>query len=111
MYSVSSVPMRLPGHFGERGRDGQHSGAALGHIPVECGKAQVITYGKPERAPGRWGQHGFLARRNRCGFLDDRIFVEPDIEHVDLVVANEDLSGRIDVVAAIVDAAVRGGYA
>ena len=95
------VPVRLAGLPGEGRRDGEERGAGLGQRPVERGKAQVVADRQAEPAPRQVVQHRELA-----GPVASRLAIalavgEIDVEHVDLVVARDDLAVRVDQERAV----------
>ena len=90
--AIEHVPMRLAGLPGEGGRNGQERAAGLRQRPVERGKAQVVADGEPEPAPRQVGDHGDLARPVVAQFAIALAVGEIDVEHVDLVVAGDDLA-------------------
>ena len=67
----------------------------------QTGEAQIVTNSKAEPAPRQVVQHGELARpvapRLAIAFAVRQI----DVEHVDLVVARDDLAARINQEAAV----------
>ena len=90
------VPVRLAGLLGEGRRDRQERRAGLGERAVERRKAQVVADGHAEPAPWQIGDH-----RKIAGTIVARLAIalavgEVDVEHVDLVVARDDLAPAID---------------
>ena len=86
---------------GEGRRDRQERGAGLGQRAVERGEAQVVADGQAEPAPRQVGDHGELAGAVAARFAIALAAGEIDVEHVDLVVARDDLALRVDQEGAV----------
>ena len=100
------VPMRLAGLAREGRRHGDEGGAALGQRAVERREAHVVADRQPDPAPGQVGDHGRLARLVIGGLAIALAAGQIDIEHMDLVVAGEQIAVRPDQERAV-DGALR----
>ena len=95
------VPVRLAGLLGEGRGNGEERRAGLRQRAVERREAQIVADGQAEPAPRQVVQHGKLA-----GPIAPRLAIalavgQIDVEHVDLVVARDDLAARVDQEAAV----------
>ncbi len=63
--SLQNMPMGFPGGAGKSGGNGQKIGPGFSQRPIKMGKAQIITNGKPEPAPGQIDGHCLIARLKR----------------------------------------------
>ena len=95
------VPVRLAGLLGEGRRAREEGRAGLGQRPVQRREAQVVADRQAEPAPGQVGDHGLLARPVAARLAVALAAGEIDVEHVDLVVAGDDLALRIDQERAV----------
>src|SRR6476660_4264052 len=91
-----NVPVCFAGLLGECGRDRQHGCPGFGECAIERGKAQVVANGKTQAAPREICQH-----RQFAGAVVARLAItlaacKVDVEHMNLVVAREDVTLRVD---------------
>src|SRR5215216_5750554 len=90
------VPMRLAGLPGEGGRNGDEGGAGLGKRPMQQWKTQIVADSQAETSPQQIGDDGALTRLVATRLAVALTAGKIDIEHVNLVVARENLAARID---------------
>src|SRR5947208_11550026 len=90
------VPMRLAGLLGEGRRNGDERAAGIGERTVERREAQVIADGEAKAPPRQVGGDGELTRTVIARFAIALATREVDVEHVNLVVARDNLDGGID---------------
>ena len=95
------MPMRLAGLSGEGRRNRQERAAGLGERAVERREAQVVADGQAEPAPRQVGGDGDLARPVVARLAIALAVGEIDVEHVDLVVARDDLALAVDQERAV----------
>ena len=88
--------MRLAGLSGEGGRDGEKRAAGLGQRPVERREAQIVADGQAEPAPRQVGGDADFAGTVAARLAIALAAGEIDVEHVDLVVARDDLALAVD---------------
>ncbi len=99
--AVEHVPMGFAGLLRERRGDGEKRGARLRQRAIERGEAQVVANREAEPAPWQVGGHGDLAGPVVAGFAIALAAGEIDVEHVDLVVARDDLAAAVDQERAV----------
>src|SRR6185295_11349076 len=90
------MPMGFAGLFCESRRNCQHGCASFGERAVKRGKTQVIANGQTEAAPRQIGQYRQLPRTVVARLAIALAAGQIDVEHMDLVVAREDVALRID---------------
>src|SRR3954465_3134972 len=90
------VPMRLPGLPGEGGRNGDERGASLRQRPVQQRKAQIVADCQAKPSPRQIGDDGALARLVTTRLTIALAACKVDVEHVNLVIAGDDLAARIN---------------
>ena len=95
------VPVRLAGLPGKRRRDREERRACFREGAVERREAQVITDGKAKPAPREVGDDAKFARAIAARLAIAFAAFEIDVEHVDLVVARDDLAAPVDQEGAV----------
>ena len=98
--------MRLAGLSGECRRHREERRAGLGERTIECGEAHVVADRQPDTTPRQIRDHGRLARLVIGGLAIALAAGQIDIEHMDLVVAGEQIAVRPDQERAV-DGALR----
>src|SRR6185312_9532811 len=91
-----NMPVRFAGLFSECRWYRQHGRTGLGECAVKRGEAQVIANRQTEAAPGQIGQHRQLARTVIARLAIALAARKVDVEHMDLVVARENFTLRIN---------------
>src|SRR6266581_9765669 len=86
------VPVGLAGLLGKRCRNGDEGGPGLRERAIERGKAQVVADRQPQPAPWQIGRDRGLAGLEAVRLAIALATGEVDVEHVDLVVARNDLA-------------------
>src|SRR5438876_4246062 len=95
------MPMSFAGLLGEGRRNGEERAARVGERAVERREAQVVADGQPEPPPWQVGSDGELAGTVIARFAIALTAGEVDVEQVDLILARDDLAGRIDQERAV----------
>ena len=95
------VPVRLAGLPRERGGDREERRARFGERAIERRKAQVVADRHAEPAPRQVGDHREIARAIAARLAIALAAFQVDVEHVDLVVARDDLAAPVDQEAAV----------
>src|SRR5258707_11712307 len=95
------MPVRLAGLLGKSGRDRDERGTGLRQRAVERRETQVVADRQAEPAPGQVGHDGAFARTETARLPIALATREIDVEHVDLVVARDDLARAVDQVGPI----------
>src|SRR5204863_8611606 len=95
------MPVRLAGLPREGRRDRQERRAGFGERAIERRKAQVVADRKPEPPPWQVVYHRKLARPVAARLAIAFATFEVDVEHVDLVVARDDLAAPVDQEGAV----------
>src|SRR5215475_11114473 len=90
------VPVRLARLFGKRRWNSQHRGAGFGQGSIEGRETQIVTDRQSQPAPRQIRQHRQFTRPVIVRFAIAFTAREVDIEHVNLVVARDDLTFRVD---------------
>src|SRR4051812_35303709 len=94
-------PMRLPGLPSEGRRNRDERCAGIRQCPVQHRKSQVVADRQAEPAPRQVGDDGALARLIAARLAVALAAGEIDVEHMDLVVARDDLALWIDYERAV----------
>ena len=100
------VPMRLAGLSGEGRRHREERRAGFGQRAIERRKTHVVADRQPDAAPRQVRDHGGLARLVVGGLAIALAAGQIDIEHMDLVVAGEQIAVGPDQERAV-DRALR----
>src|ERR1700728_5166819 len=95
------MPMRLAGAYREGGWHGEERRAAFGERAVQRRKAHVVADREADAAPGQVRDHGGFARLVIGGFAIALATRQIDIEHMDLVIACENVAIRSDQERAV----------
>src|SRR5512139_4072097 len=93
--SDENMPMGFAGLFCKGRWNCQHGCASFGECAVKRRKAQVIANGQTEAAPRQVGQHRELARTVIARLAIALAARQVDVEHVNLVIARENVALRI----------------
>ena len=93
--------MRFAGLSGEGRRNGEKRAAGLGERAVKRGEAQIVADGQAEPPPGQVGGDADLARTVVARLAIALAAGEIHVEHVDLVVARDDLALAVDQERAV----------
>src|SRR3954454_281932 len=86
------MPVGLAGLLGKRSRDRDKGGPGLREGAIERRKAQVVADGEAQPAPWQVDRHSALARPEAVRLAIALAAGEVDVEHVDLVIARNDLA-------------------
>ena len=95
------MPVRLAGLPRERRGDREEGRAGLGERAIERGEAQVVADGEAEPAPRQVGEDREIARPVAARLAIALAAFEIDVEHVDLVVARDDVALAVDQEGAV----------
>src|SRR4051812_37380598 len=90
--ALQHMPMRLAGLPGESRGYGEERSAGFGQAAIQRREAQVVADGQAEPPPGQIGPHAEIARAVIARFAIALAAGEIDVEHVDLVIARDDLA-------------------
>src|SRR5258705_13240905 len=95
------MPMGFAGLLGEGRGDGEKRASGLRERAVEGGEAQVVADGESEPSPWQGGGDADFARTVVARLAITFAIAELDIEHVDLVVARDDVALAVDQEGAV----------
>ena len=90
------VPVCLPSHLGECRGNRNDIGASLGEHAIKIRKPQVITDRHADAAERCGRQNSMIARPIGAGLAIGLAVADIHVEHVNLVIAGDDLASRID---------------
>src|SRR5262249_28131570 len=95
------MPMCFAGLPGEGRGDGEKRASGLGERAIERGEAQIVADRESEPSPRQVGGDADFARSVIARLAVTLATAEFDVEHVDLVVARDDVALGIDEKGAV----------
>src|SRR4029450_4243082 len=95
------MPVRFAGLAGKRRWNADEGCAVFRQRAVERWEAQVVAHGQSEPTPRQVGDDADLGRPVAARLPIALAFRQVDVEHMDLVVARDDLALRIDQERAV----------
>src|SRR5215469_3439045 len=99
--AIKHMPMRFAGLLGEGRGDGEKRTSGFGERAIKRGEAQIVADRESEPSPRQVGGHADFTRSIIARLAVTLATVEFDVEHVDLVVARDDVALGIDEEGAV----------